>query len=76
MTEAKKPSHYYRAWHFGYTNPDGPDAGNIPLLLRRLADELEGIDSSDILDIVFRSEAVEDLGKPTFIVYMGEPNDA
>ena len=42
-------------------NPLGPDASNLPLLLRRLADQLEreGIDGDDILHVVVGDQITE-----------------
>lgn len=44
--------------HFSLSNPSGPDEENLPLLLRRLADQIEEqqIVSTDILDLTVSSE--------------------
>lgn len=44
--------------HFSLGNADGPDKSNLPLLLRRVADEMESRDilPIDLLDITLSSE--------------------
>lgn len=44
--------------------PQGPTSTDLPLLLRRLADEIEsqGIDTDDILDLVFSNDEITAYG--------------
>jgi hypothetical protein len=54
----------YRSRHFSLSNPEGPTSAQLPLLLRRLADEIEaeGIDGDDMLDLVFSNDQVTEYG--------------
>jgi hypothetical protein len=46
--------------HFAQANPAGPDRGNVPALLRRVADSIEALGSVDIQDLVLHSEITPD----------------
>lgn len=54
----------YFSRNFSLSNPEGPTSSNLPLLLRRLADEIEaeGIDGDDILDLVFSNDEITEHG--------------
>ena len=54
----------YASRHFTMRNPHGPDVENLPMLLRRLADEIErvGIPNDDLLDVTFSNDELTDDG--------------
>ena len=39
--------------HFSQSNPSGPGQGNVPALLRRVADTIESLGPAEIQDITF-----------------------
>jgi hypothetical protein len=47
--------------HFTLANPKGPRRGDLPLLLRRVADEVERLGDIEVLDLVTRYELGPDL---------------
>ena len=55
---------YGSSRNFSLNNPAGPDVENLPLLLRRLADEIEraGIKNDDLLDVTFSNDELTDDG--------------
>jgi hypothetical protein len=46
----------WSAFHISQSNPAGARQGNVPDLLRRVADTLDRLGSVQILDITFRAE--------------------
>lgn len=50
--------------HFSLSNAEGPNSNDLPMLLRRLADEIEGqqIKPEDLLDVVFSSDEITEFG--------------
>ena len=54
----------YPARHFSFGNPEGPTSSDLPLLLRRLADQIEadGIKSEDVLDVTITGAEVTEHG--------------
>jgi hypothetical protein len=59
QTRSPKAKEMETAWtiyHFSQGNPHGADQGNVPALLRRLADTLEGMGGVSVQDIVFKTE--------------------
>lgn len=59
----------YSARHFSQTNPTGPGQGDVPALLRRVADTLETLGPVEVLDVVHHSEVTADGDWPSFTVY-------
>jgi hypothetical protein len=45
----------WSAEHFSQANPEGPEQGDVPALLRRVADTLEGYGASRVQDLVLRN---------------------
>jgi hypothetical protein len=45
--------------HFSLANPVGTDRSNVPLLLRRLADQLEEFGPVEVQDITFGTEVTD-----------------
>lgn len=42
--------------HFSQSNPHGPGQGNVPALLRRVADTIDGLGRVWVQDITFKTE--------------------
>ena len=59
----------YSARHFSQANPTGPGQGDVPALLRRVADTLETLGPVEVLDVVHHSEVTADGDWPSFTVY-------
>lgn len=43
-------------FHFSQSNGDGPGRGDVPALLRRVADSLDALGDVQVQDVTFRSE--------------------
>jgi hypothetical protein len=46
--------------HFSQSNPRGNGQGDVPGLLRRVAESIEGLGDVEVQDITFATEATED----------------
>ena len=60
------------AWtieHFSLANPQGQGQGNVPLLLRRLADVIDELGAAEIQDLVLHGDANEFGDWPSITVY-------
>jgi hypothetical protein len=55
--------------HFSQSNPAGEGQGNVPALLRRVADTLEGLGDVTVQDITFSSQVTEDEDELMMTVY-------
>ena len=55
--------------HFSLANPKGQGQGNVPLLLRRVADIIEEFGTAQIQDLVLHTEVNEFGGRPSITVY-------
>jgi hypothetical protein len=42
--------------HFSQSNPEGPEQGDIPRLLRRVADSIEALGAVEVQDVTFETE--------------------
>jgi hypothetical protein len=63
--------------HFALANPRGPNQGDVPALLRRLAETLTSYGAVHVQDIVFHLEMDEDGNDwPSAIVYFHESSPA
>jgi hypothetical protein len=56
-------------FHFSRSNPAGPDQGDVPALLRRVADSIEELGDLDVQDITFNSEVTSSEDDLTMTVY-------
>ena len=54
---------------FAQSNPNGPGQGNVPALLRRVADSIESLGAVRVQDICFHSEPTGDEDDPHMTVY-------
>ncbi len=61
--------------HFSQANPNGPGQDNVPALLRRVADSIEGLGPVEVLDIVFHDEVTEDGDWYSMTVYFHDADD-
>jgi hypothetical protein len=60
------------AWtieHFSLANPKGRGQGNVPLLLRRVADVIEGFGTAEVQDLLLHAEVNEFGDWPSITVY-------
>ena len=55
--------------HFSQSNPAGPGQGNVPALLRRVADSIEALGPVLVQDITFMVEPTADEDDLTMTVY-------
>jgi hypothetical protein len=58
--------------HFSQANPQGDGQGNVPALLRAVADTIEGLGAVDIQDIAFHSEVTAEGDWVSMTVYFYE----
>jgi hypothetical protein len=64
----------WTAEHFSQSNPKGPGQGDVPALLRRVADTLEHLGKVEVQDLVLHSEVTEDgFDWPSITVYLRRP---
>ena len=62
--------------HFSVTNPKGRKQGDLPLLMRRVAKEIEQIDGAEVQDLVMHSELTNRGPWYSLTVYYSRPEDA
>lgn len=60
-------------YHFSQSNPAGPGQGDVPALLRRVADTVEGLGDVEVMDITFQSVPTADENDLTMTVYYHRP---
>jgi hypothetical protein len=65
----------WTAEHFSLANPRGQGQGNVPLLLRNVADAIQGLGAVEIQDLVLHTEVNEFGDWPSITVYFhrGQP---
>ncbi|MEV4112431.1 hypothetical protein [Nonomuraea sp. NPDC049695] len=59
----------YTIHHFSQANPEGPGQGDVPALLRRVADTIEGLGDAEVYDLIMHSEITPDGDRPSLTVY-------
>lgn len=59
--------------HFSQSNPEGPGQGNVPALLRRVADTIDSLGNVAVCDITFHSQVTADEDDLTMTVYYDRP---
>jgi hypothetical protein len=65
--------------HFSQANPAGPGQGDVPALLRRVADSIEALGQVDVQDLVMHTEVTESGAWHSLTVYFdraGTPGEA
>ena len=55
--------------HFSQSNPSGEGQGDVPALLRRVADQVESLGDVQVQDITFTSEPTDSEDDLTVTVY-------
>jgi hypothetical protein len=55
--------------HFSQANPEGAEQGDVPALLRRVADSIEALGPVMVQDITFSSEPTADERDVSMTVY-------
>ncbi|MET4706117.1 hypothetical protein [Frigoribacterium sp. UYMn621] len=55
--------------HFSQSNPSGAGQGDVPALLRRVADSIEELGDVQVADITFSSSVSDDEDDLTVTVY-------
>lgn len=55
--------------HFSQANPAGDGQGDLPVLLRRVADSIEALGAIEVQDLVMHSEITENGGWPSLTIY-------
>jgi hypothetical protein len=55
--------------HFSQSNPTGDGQGDVPTLLRRVADTIEQLGDVDVQDVVFSSDVTSGEDDLTVTVY-------
>ena len=68
-----KPSKKWTINHFSQANPKGAGRGDVPRLLRRVADTIEKLGKVEIQDIVMHSEITESGDWYSMTVYYYNP---
>jgi len=70
---ATPPLGPWSAEHFSQANPEGPDQADVPALLRRVADTLEGYGESRVQDLVLHNHVNDHGTSPSITVYFHRP---
>lgn len=67
----------YPCLHFSLCNPEGPSSSDLPLLLRRLADQLEteGITSGDVIALTVSGDEITEHGSWWKATVVWSPDD-
>ena len=63
----------WTAEHFSQANPKGPGQGDVPALLRRVADTIDTYGSVVVQDLVLHNEITEDDSWYSITVYFTRP---
>ncbi|HEY8478339.1 MAG TPA: hypothetical protein VIL71_00795 [Spirillospora sp.] len=61
--------------HFSQANPAGPGQGDVPALLRRVADSIEELGSVEVMDLVLHQEVNEHGPWASVTVYFHPADD-
>ena len=59
----------WTAEHFSQANPAGPGQGDIPSLLRRVAESVEAIGPVEVQDLILHTEVTESGPRYSLTVY-------
>lgn len=66
----------YTMHHFAaQSNPEGTGQGDVPALLRRVADSIEGLGNVQVHDLIMHSEITADGDWPNLTVYFDYVTD-
>jgi hypothetical protein len=62
----------WTARHFSQANPKGEGQGDVPALLRRVADSIEDRGHVNVLDLILHTEVTEDGDWHSITVYFDD----
>jgi hypothetical protein len=65
----------YTMHHFAQSYPEGTGQGEVPALLRRVADSIEGLGNVQVHDLIMHSEITADGDWPNLTVYFDYVTD-
>jgi hypothetical protein len=74
MPTDDKPIDKWTANHFAQANPTGDGQGDVPALLRRVADTIAGLGDVQILDLLMHVEVTAEGDWPSLVVYYHRPD--
>jgi hypothetical protein len=63
------PDPHWTIRHFSQSNPMGAGQDNVPALLRRVAQTVEGLGPVDVIDVTFHTEITGEGGRHSMTVY-------
>jgi hypothetical protein len=69
MEPVSDPRDRWSTFHFSLSNPVGPGQGDVPVLLRSLAQAVEDLGDVQVGDITFATEPTDAEDDLTFTVY-------
>jgi len=69
------PDDNWTIFHFSQSNPDGPGQGDVPALLRRVADSIEALGEVMVEDITFSTDPTADERDLSMTVYYHRERD-
>lgn len=55
--------------HFSQGNPAGPDQGDVPAMLRRVADSIEALGAVTVMDLTFANDVTAEGLWPNMTAY-------
>ncbi|WP_214325181.1 hypothetical protein [Nonomuraea sediminis] len=55
--------------HFAQANPEGSGQGDVPSLLRRVADSIEALGDVEVHDLIMHTEITTEGSRPSITVY-------
>jgi hypothetical protein len=64
----------WTAHHFAQANPTGQCEDDVPALLRRVADTIEGLGAVEVMDLVMPNEITAEGDRPSITVYYDIPS--
>ena len=74
MVDKSTDLHRWTCYHFSGSNPSGPGQGNVPRLLRTMADAIEACGDIEVQDITFHSTPTADENDLIVTVYYTLPD--
>jgi hypothetical protein len=69
LHEMSDPRDNWTMSHFSQSNPSGQGQGDVPALLRRVADSIEALGDVTVEDITFSSQPTEEERDVSMTVY-------
>jgi len=66
----------WTAEYFSLSNPRGHEQGDVPLLLRRVADAIEAFGDAEVQDLVMQTEVNEFGDWPSITIYFHRSSPA